>query len=311
MRLRQIFFLLVVLASPQAAFAAGTPADKLIDEGIELRIAGQYREAFERFQRAHALSPSALTLAQMALAEADLKRWVDAETHIARALAARGTPWIENTKNRGLLEKTLLLIRSHIGLVAVAGPDGTDVTVDGRAAGRLPLDAPLHIPEGTVRMEGKAEGRQSAATDVVVTGGGEAILRLDLPLVAIPTAPTPSVPEAVRPREPGPSLVDVHPVVESSSWKTGAGIGLLVAAAGLLTWGIVWVAIDGNSTSCGTTLPGAMCPVYDTGTKGWVLAGIGAATGVSGGVLLYLDRRSPHNVILSMNSTGAIVLGTF
>jgi hypothetical protein len=76
------------------------------------------------FKKVHAEHPSARTLAQMGLAEGSLQRWVDAEGHLTAALAAHGTPWIENRRNREALEQALAAVRGHIGTLLVVGTPG-------------------------------------------------------------------------------------------------------------------------------------------------------------------------------------------
>src|SRR5215831_4316633 len=91
--------LLLLLFARSASAAPPSAADTLIEQGVALRTKRQLTEALDLFRQAHALAPSAKTLAQMGLTEANLKRWVDAETHLDAALNAHDTPWIEAAKN--------------------------------------------------------------------------------------------------------------------------------------------------------------------------------------------------------------------
>lgn len=85
----------VVLASMiGVAPVRAQSAETLIDEGVQLREQGRDAGALERFQRAYAESRSARALAQVALAEQALGRWVDANAHLTEALAMGGE-WIE------------------------------------------------------------------------------------------------------------------------------------------------------------------------------------------------------------------------
>jgi hypothetical protein len=271
------------------AAAAPASADALIEQGNALREKHQYEQALELFQKAHALAPSARTLAQIGLAEAKLKRWVEAETHLAAALDSHDTPWIENAKNREAIKEALGLVQTHIGLVSVVGPAGAEISVAGTPVGRLPLPAPIHVPEGRARIEGSGDGRQAASVDLRVPGGHELTVHLDLPLLPVPY-PRAELPPA--PGSPAPSsLVEGAPVPESTSWKTWTGGGLLAVSAGLIATGIMWVALDGDNTC--SPPAGARCMrVYDTKTQGLIAAGVGAAAGVVGGVLLWQGRHT-------------------
>jgi len=297
--------LLAVLAVSREGHAAKTEADALIDRGYDLRVKGKPQEALERFQQAHALEPSARTVAQMGLAEADLQKWVESESHLVESLEGH-IPWIE--KNRKALDGALETVRKHIGIVSVVGPAGTDVTVDGRSIGRLPFP-PVHLPEGRIVMAGQAEGRLPASTDVTVSGGVEITLRLEMPLapsVTTATAP-PSHPIVVPPGEQ-PS-VNTRPAVEvpaASSWKSPVGYALVALGAAALTAGIGWSALDGR-TSSGHD-------IYNDGTKGWVSASAGLAAAVGGAWLIYSDRNDDvgsAKVALFVAPTGMAFGGTF
>jgi hypothetical protein len=302
--------LLVLTCLASAAHgAAPVSADALIEQGIRLRQKHQYVEALELFQKAHAAAPSAKTFAQIGLTEANLKHWVDAETHLGVALDSHDTPWIENATNREAISQALALVRGHVGLVSVAGPAGAEIAIAGTHVGRLPLPAPIHVAEGRARIEGFADGRQAASVDLRVPGGHELTVHLDLPLLpaSMPLA-GPSAPGAVL-RNSSPSLLEAGgSVPENTSWKTWTGGGLLAVSAGLLTTGIVWVAIDGNG-ECSPPAGSRCMRVYDTKTRGWIMAGAGAATAVVGGLLLWQGHHSDSRVSLGYGTVMAS--GTF
>jgi hypothetical protein len=287
-----------------AAEPSSSAADALVEQGISLRQKGQNQEALELFQKAHALAPSGRTLAQVAVAEATLQHWIDAETHLAAALDSHDTPWIQNAKNRAALEKSLVLVRTHIGVVSIIGPAGAEISVGGTPAGRLPLAAPIHISEGRARIEGSADGRESKAIDLRIPGGRELILHLDLPMLPPPS----ESPAAVTSRPPQPSLIDTGSVPESTSWKPWTGGGLLAVSAGLIATGIVWVAVDGNN-ACSPPAGDRCMRVYNTKSQGWITAGVGAVAGVAGGILLWQSHQSETHVGLGLGTLTAA--GTF
>jgi hypothetical protein len=94
------------------------------------------------------------------------------------------------------------------------------------------------------------------------------------------------------------------------AWKTWTGAGLVAAGAGLLTWGIVWIAVDGNDRC---PIGGPACTtVYDTKTPGWILAAGGAAAAAGGAVLLFTGRRGDDsNVALAATPTSLSLRGQF
>jgi hypothetical protein len=300
-----LLIVITVYASSSLAAEPSSSADALVEQGISLRQKGQNQEALELFQKAHALAPSGRTLAQIGVAEATLQRWIDAETHLAAALDSHDTPWIQNAKNRAALEKSLVLVRTHIGLVSIVGPAGAEISVGGSPAGRLPLAAPLHIAEGRARIEGSGDGREAKAVDLRIPGGRELILHLDLPMLPLPSEPPAA---ATSTRTPPPSLIDTSPVPESTPWKTWTGGGLLAVSAGLITTGIIWVAVDGNN-ACSPPAGDRCMRVYNTNAQGWITVGAGAVAGVVGGFLLWQGHQSETRIGLGLGTLTAE--GTF
>jgi tetratricopeptide (TPR) repeat protein len=170
---------LVLFASALAPSAHAQDADALIDEGIALREAGRDTEALARFEEAHALAPGPQSLAQIALAEQALGRFVEAEEHLREALASDTDRFIR--RNRALLEGALEELAGHIGeLSLTGGVAGARVRVEGIDRGTLPLPAPLRLDAGTVRVEVDADGFAPFDGSVVVRGGQSTTLPISL-----------------------------------------------------------------------------------------------------------------------------------
>ncbi len=98
-RVMMIVTLLIVAFTNTSrhAAAAGDPAELLIRQGVELRKKGKNAAAVERFQQAYDLAHTARAAAQLGLCEQALERWVDADAHLAEALAS-SDPWIERQR---------------------------------------------------------------------------------------------------------------------------------------------------------------------------------------------------------------------
>jgi hypothetical protein len=217
----------------------------------------------------------------------------DTEAVLTTALAAHDTPWIDNRRNREALEQALTSIRGHIGTVSVIGPEGAEVSVDGKPVGRLPFAVPLRLAEGTARIHGSAMGQKPVDVDVLVSGGAETTATLDFG------------PSLEASRYSAPILDDEPPPVASASWKTWTGASLLVGAAGAFVAGGVWLAIDGHGMCSAPS--GARCQwLYDTKTQGWLSIAAGGVAGVAGGFLLWSGRH--HDVNMSAGP-GDITLG--
>jgi len=137
--------------------AVALDADDLIKQGNALRRKGDDAAALEKFQQAYEVDKRARSLAQVALAEQALGRWVRAYEHLIQALADKGDPWI--AKNQAPLEESLKTSGEHVGqLEILGGTPGAEVRINGALMGRLPLPKPLALPIGTTTIGLTARG---------------------------------------------------------------------------------------------------------------------------------------------------------
>jgi len=296
------------MVSPSWA-APPESVDDLVHRGVELRKKDKIVEALEMFERAHAVAPSPRTLGQIGMAEQALDRWVEASDHIAGALAASDDPWVK--KNRAALEAGRDIVAKHVGEIAVTGPAGVEVFANGKRVGTLPLARPLKVVAGQVVVRAASPDYEPFATTVDVIAGGRVPLTLALtstPASPPTLAPAQPIPLAL-PALPPPALPPPPPQIESSrTWKTPAGAALGLGGAGLLTWGVVWIATD--STAIGGS-SGNVLTERDTKTPGWVLACAGAAAMIGGGLLLYSDRSDRTRMAAVVGPTGLTLAGVF
>jgi hypothetical protein len=145
-------------------------ADVLIRQGVERRRQRDDVGALQLFERAYESGRSPRALAQMALAEQALGRWVVASEHLRQALAVQGDPWI--TKNRGTLNEAATRVADHVGWVEIfGGPAGAEVRVDGTPRGILPLPRPLATTIGTVDIDLMMKGRSPVRRTTSVRAG--------------------------------------------------------------------------------------------------------------------------------------------
>lgn len=259
----------------------------LIARALELRRAGRPTDALELLREAHDQAPSPRTLGHMGLVETSLQMWSDADAHLTAALATPADGWV--SRNREFLADAQARTQIHVGELAVTGPPGARVRVDGKERGRLPLRAPLRLAEGDVRVTATADGYKPFSVEVTIRGGTRAAVTVWLdPLhleAAPPPAPPPLVPDDARP-------------ADRRRWVGGA---LAAAGAGALLWGIVWLRADGGcEVADGST--GRCLSVYSTGTAGWMLTAGGASLLAAGGALLYAGLRSEGRVSVSASA---------
>jgi PEGA domain len=275
----------VVWSSAQAA--EPETADQLVAKGVELRKKGDHAGALREFQAAHAKDPSGRTLAQMGIAEATLHRWVDAENHLSQALEAT-IPWVE--KNRATLEQTLQTVRTHTAEISIYGTTGAVVTLEDKVVGRIPLPSVPRVNEGSVTVKVESSGYKPFVQTLPAKGGSQMIVTATLE----PLPPEPAPPASA----PAPSLVTATPsgggdVSTTHPARRWGGIGLLTAGVVAATWGIVWVAVDGNSSWNDSSR------VWNTRTPGWFILAGGVAASIGGGYLLYSSRHGEVQVAAS------------
>ena len=232
---RSVALAALLLAAPVSV--AAQSADALLDEGVALREQGRDAEALERFERAYGMTRSPRALAQVALAEQALARWVAAEQHLAAALA-RPDAWV--TERRALLERGLARIREELGRVELlGGPPGADVSVDGRAIGRLPLPGPVSVEVGQRTVDVRADGQGSFQQRVVVVAGRTTRVQVQMQAGA----------PGVAPRQASASRDD--------NLLIGMGVGYGVGGVGLLLFatlgGIAIGEYEAVESGCGRT----------------------------------------------------------
>src|SRR6185437_6067595 len=236
-----VYLALVLLSA--SAHAAPSP-DALIEEGLNLRRNGRPEEALEQFRRAHALAPSARPFGQMGLVETSLKRWVDAEGHLAMSLSSPDDAWVH--KNRTFLDEALAVCRQHVGELVVSGPAGSEVFVAGNSVGTLPTVPAIHLAEGTVTVTASAPGFRPFERTATITPGKRSTLAIALTPVAPTPLPAPPAPPPKAATAPMPTVTakpTLSPEARSGSWHTWGGITLAGVGAPAVAWGAVWVAL--------------------------------------------------------------------
>lgn len=274
-----------------------TAPEALIQRGIELRRQGKDFEAFEYFKKAHDLAPTPRAKAQLGLVEQALSRWTDAEVHLEAALQARRDPWIQ--RNQAILEQSLRTVRAHVGLLDVQGaPEGAELTINGKPAGRLPLAAPVRVGEGYAEVELGAPGHVTAKRTVTVRGGHTVPLFIKLDPEPVPAAPPPAEP-------PAPAAA-LHPegMVEPVGPRSGPRTAILGAgAAGVL--GIaagIWMGVRVQSLERQTERAYAAGDDHGaseleqrgrrTETLQWIGYGTGATALAASALLYYFGIRN-------------------
>ncbi len=230
-------FALSVLPSISARAQSEPTADEHIRRGIELRRTHDDGAALDEFRLGYTTWRSPRALAQMALAEQALGRWLDAETHLTEALHSSADPWVG--KNASRLEEARAEIEPHLGTIEVlAGIAGAELWLDGARAGTLPAKA--RVAAGHVTLEVRAPGYipQTQTVEVAPRETTRVIASL-APVTPAPppehagasTAPALALAPARRPALEATEPTPPRRAARTAAWLTLGGAGLLVGGA--------------------------------------------------------------------------------
>ena len=240
--------------------SAQTSVSSQYDHGIELRQQHRDEEALAVFQSIHQATHEARALAQVALAEGELGRLVDAEAHLVEALAQGVERWIRH--NRRSLETALERLRTHLGSLAVeCATPGAELWIGGQRVAGLPMTQPLRVVSGTVTYEVRASGFATVSRSVQVPTAPVLQERVQMQpqaqasavaVVAPPVAPvvveaapaapaTPAAPEVVV-DVPPPSRQAPPVAARGGGRRTLAWVGIGGSAA-LVAGGVVAMAL--------------------------------------------------------------------
>lgn len=187
----------------------------MVDEAMAQHAAGALAMALDIYREAYALFPTARGTAQLGLCEETLGDLGPAEIHLDEALKQRKDPWIKQKQKD--LRAALKRIQKQAGTLNVSGtPAGTEILVNERAVGTLPLAGPLRVTTGVVKVRARKKGYAEVEQMVDVTARSSRQVLITLseapPPVVIPmpfpapepvaTAPVPVIAPPVVPVPP-------------------------------------------------------------------------------------------------------------
>jgi hypothetical protein len=164
--------------STAPAAAAPDPADAEYQPGIEAANRGQQDEALGLFRAIYERTHAPRAIARMGLTEKQLGRWLPAEEHLRAALESASDTWIAG--HRAPLEQALEQVRQNLAdLTVVCAVPGATLSVNGQAAGTLPLARPVRVVRGSVMLDVVATGYEPNRQVITVnsaSGRAEATL---------------------------------------------------------------------------------------------------------------------------------------
>ena len=269
---------------------SATAASGLVERGIALRRGGDDAAALPLFQEAERLEPSSTrVMVHLAAVYQALGQWEQADRYLTRALRDPNEAYVH--KHQAMLAEARRTVEAHIArLRLTGGPEGTEVRLNGKSIGTLPMTETTRIEAGVYTLEASLAGHYPVTRSIALAGGALAQETVEL---------TPH-----RKRELA-VVRDAEPVVEDgdSHWLAWTLGGLAAASAGgtVFAWAKreqhaeLW---NDNERCLSTTRTrGQLCgSELDKGERAetWMWIG-GAATVVFSGAAigsLWLDERS-------------------
>lgn len=258
--------------------------------GSELYNAGQYRPAVAAFMAADKLAPSAALSFNIALAYEKLDdasgalRWY--RDYLRRSPRAPNASTVQARVD----ELAAKLARSGVQqLTVLSTPDGASVLIDGRAIGQTPFTGELAL--GRHRVELELPGYRDVGRELTLGPNSARDLN-----VALDAAPPPAQAEGARSR-PNPA----SSTNERDGERRFGVVPWVVAAGGLVgLGGALGFELARRSDEDDASNPASQLDFKrDTDamqrhqTTARVLAGVGGALLVTGGVLVLFNTRSP------------------
>lgn len=166
-RIVSAFAVGAALLCASTAFAQQADFDAQVQHGIALRESNQSDAALEHLRRVWETTRYPRALAQIAVTEQTLGRWVEADRSFREVLALSAHPWVQ--QNRARIEQSLATVGEHIGEFEVSGvPPGTELWVDDQRMATTPLAAALRLTVGTHTLELRASGFVTARRTVLI-----------------------------------------------------------------------------------------------------------------------------------------------
>jgi hypothetical protein len=311
--------------------ATRSKVEQLFKDGVASEDKGDLLGAYTAYLAAWGLDRKWALAANLGNVEVQLGKHRDAAEHLAFALRTMPKDRLSDMRER--IEQELRAAKSHIVLVTVrVDTDGAEILVDGKSAGRSPLDGDLFLEPGRRVIEARYGSRVSRA---VVDAAAGASKQIDLRLEAKETAAAPTAEPAAKLTAAGsaetvparPSRVEPVPVVVGSLIAAGGlavGVGFLLAAKSTKDERTgVYAGLPGNSP-CGAGTPNAaQCARVDSltsdidrqrniSTAGFVVFGVSAVATLT--YVLWPRGGAPTTAvspILTLNTAGLALHSDF
>jgi tetratricopeptide (TPR) repeat protein len=284
-------------AASASASATAAPMDEataLFKKGIAADDAGKQAEAEELFRKAWALKQTWDIAANLGLVESRLGKHAAAAEHLA--YAARLIPPTEPASTGAEIAKRLESERAEVAAIKVrANVDGAEVWLGGERKGATPLAEELFAAAGSVTIELRKDGYETVRQTIEAKKG--AAQEAAFTMRAKETPP------------PEPNRLPAY--LAFGAGGVGLVLGAITGGISLAQYG------DVKKTCSGTVCPESQRSAADAGkalgyvsTVGFVLAGVGAAAGVTL-LLVPIGKSAPGHAELTLGPAFVGVKGAF
>jgi hypothetical protein len=326
----------IVIAPEARAQSDGdrATARALGQEGQQALDAKDYPTAEDRFRRADKMVHAPTLMLGLARALAAEGKFVEAQEGYNRIVREGLPPNAPDVFKHALddAKREVEAVAPKVAAVtitvkAAGGSDIPDpqVVLDEHPVNSASLGVRRAVDPGAHVLRASAEGYKPGELKFTVPEGGSfmAPLSLEKDLTAPVAAATP----APVPVSTAPGTADTSAPHRSSALKLVPWIGFGVAAGGLVLGGVTGIlAISKHSTlsdecknGCGAGQPQSDLSAYHTmgtlSTVGFIIAGVGAAAGITGVILLVTQPKTEPTTglqvspVIGLGSLGAT--GTF
>ncbi len=300
------------LSTAAPALAAGedpkVAARALAKKGYELYDAGSYEQAIAALQDAEKLYHAPTLLFMLGKAHVKLGRLIEARALFQKVADEKLAPSASTDfrKAQASAKQELAVLKAQIPTlrITVNGAAGRALSLklDGLAMPVDDLDRPLDQDPGSHQISVTPAGGAELLRTVILAPKEQADVVIQLPAASRPVASAPTPPAPSRRRSPVPAYVSFG----AGAVGLGMGIGL-----GMVTLSKA-SAIKANCNAQG------LCPASEKGeastanafaagsTAGFVVAGVGAALGVTFLVLRASPKAQPRaGLVVGPMSLGA------
>jgi hypothetical protein len=176
----------------EATEATGTSPERalaLVERGIALRRTGDDAAALPLFQEAERLDPDSVRIkVHLAAAHQALGEWEAADRYLTAALHDPTDPYIQ--RHESTLATARRTIDGHMGSLRVlGGPRGTQVRLNGRLVGTLPMEQTIRAEAGIYSLEATLPGHYPVTRSVALAGGAASRESIELTPLGRQTQP--------------------------------------------------------------------------------------------------------------------------